>query len=629
MKPPLALFPLLLACTPLLGGAPVDGLGDPIPGGAVARLGTVRFRHGETPTALAWSPDGKRLITTAGSVVSLFDPEGRRAAVWELPAEEGWALEALAWSPDGKTVAVAGSVPVVVLLDPHSGARRTFATAEEGGEPAAALAWSPDGKQLVTLCGGKAQVRTPEGALVRELAPPQGALEVLAWSPDGKRLVAGGTETGLLLLDPLSGAIGPAARAPQKTAEEEDDEEQGPATVSALAFSPDGSILAAGDGDEVCLISAAGEELARLELSELGGLKALGFSPDGKTLACGGQARLALVDVAARREQGSLPRRVEALVFSPDGKTLLGAGWETALFSLDVGAGKVRPAPGHWGDVRALAWLPSGRALLSAGTDGQVLSWDPAAHTSTTLIHGPDAPTALAASPTGELCAVGDAEGIVLFAPDGAVRAQLEGPDLTPAALAFSPDGKLLAAACADGGVRLVVASATPTLTALSEAGSTAARAAAWSPDGKTVAATSWQGEGKEVGLWDVSGAQPARGRSLGGCTLDLRGLAFLPGGERLLVVAGNARLVQVATGETAVELKPGVFVDGGAVSPDGATIALWHQHRVTLWSAADGKLLRTLEGHLGEVEAAAFSPDGKLLATGSRDTTVLLWRLE
>ena len=416
MKPPLALFALLLASTPLLGGAPVDGLGDPIPGGAVARLGTVRFRHGETPTALAWSPDGKRLITTAGSVVSLFDPEGRRAAAWELPAEEGWALEALAWSPDGKTVAVAGSVPVVVLLDPHSGARQTFATASEGGEPAVALAWSPDGKQLVTLCGGKAQVRTPEGALVRELAPAQGALEVLAWSPDGKRLVAGGTETGLLLLDPLSGAIGPAARAPQKTAEEED-EEQEPATVSALAFSPDGSILAAGDGDEVCLISAAGEELARLELSELGGLRALGFSPDGKTLACGGQARLALVDVAARREQGSLPRRVEALVFSPDGKTLLGAGWETALFALDVGAGKVRPAPGHWGDVRALAWLPSGRALLSAGTDGQVLSWDPAARTSTTLIHGPDAPTALAASPTGELCAVGDAEGIVLH-PD-------------------------------------------------------------------------------------------------------------------------------------------------------------------------------------------------------------------
>ena len=46
------------------------------------------------------------------------------------------------------------------------------------------------------------------------------------------------------------------------------------------------------------------------------------------------------------------------------------------------------------------------------------------------------------------------------------------------------------------------------------------------------------------------------------------------------------------------------------------------------LWHAATGKEIRRLSGHTGDVTALAFSSDGKLLASGSADTTVLIWNV-
>lgn len=75
------------------------------------------------------------------------------------------------------------------------------------------------------------------------------------------------------------------------------------------------------------------------------------------------------------------------------------------------------------------------------------------------------------------------------------------------------------------------------------------------------------------------------------------------------------------------VETPPPDYVSSVAFSPDGNLIAGGSfDHRVRLWDAATGKLVRTLEGHTARVWHVAFRPDGKLIGSSGADRTIRLW---
>src|SRR5262245_44331410 len=147
--------------------AKLDTHGDPLPAGAVARLGTVRFRHGDGASFVAFLPGGKELLTVGrddfarlwdvatGKELRQFRLRDENAANPTAPTTPGLPRtmpvsaigmpSRIALSPDGKALAYSSSVPQVRLFDVASGKElRTIQTTRGGGS----VLFAPDGKSL-------------------------------------------------------------------------------------------------------------------------------------------------------------------------------------------------------------------------------------------------------------------------------------------------------------------------------------------------------------------------------------------------------------------------------------------------------------------------------------------------
>jgi WD40 repeat protein len=229
-------------------------------------------------------------------------------------------------------------------------------------------------------------------------------------------------------------------------------------------------------------------------------------------------------------------------------------------------------------------------------------------------------------------------QDVDIAAPQPAVKARLLTYFEKNAALglAFSPDGKTLAAATWQGLVKLLDLTSTNELPAPAPHNDWVC-AVAFSPDGKLLVSAGGsefkpeRNGGKtsaQVKLWDVTA-----GKELGeltGHTNKVFSAVFSPDGKTLATGSADqtVRLWDVAT------RKQRAVLDGHtdavwsvAFSADGKTVASASADRtVRLWDATTGQERSTLRGHEDEVRAVAFSPDGKTLATGSADWTVRLW---
>src|SRR5215211_3260658 len=160
-----------------------------------------------------------------------------------------------------------------------------------------------------------------------------------------------------------------------------------------------------------------------------------------------------------------------------------------------------------------------------------------------------------------------------------------------------------------------------------------AVNAVAFSPDGQLLASCSggvWRSD-DTVRLWRVENGELLH--ALKGHKSVVTSVAFSPSGELLASGSGDGtvRLWRVQNGEL-LHILDGHrgSVESVAFSPGGELLASGSGDRmVRLWRVEGGELLRTLEGHTNVVASVAFSPGGELLASGSKDKTVRLWRVE
>ncbi len=260
------------------------------------------------------------------------------------------------------------------------------------------------------------------------------------------------------------------------------------------------------------------------------------------------------------------------------------------------------------------------------------------------VLRGPtDGVTQVAISPDSEVVAASSLDGTLWLwrVSDGSLVHTLEGHTDGVQSLALSPDGTLLASGSSDRTVKLWRVDDGSLVRTISGSFIGRVLRVAFSPDGSLFALADdrcfIQLRRTNSGILRRTLAQPnCLARQEG--TVSAWGLTFSPDGEYLL--AGESRpccggsLQQWAVDEyrpRATLLDYDLRFRDLTYSPDGSMLAVAFEGSPVFWliNTDGGDPLRTFEGHSYQVNSLAFSPNGELLVSGSRDQKVRLWRVE